>query len=191
MLVSPGGYAVPTPNTSQSFYESLFHRYKGRFAGYEVDFMIDNFLNQRHLREVYGAAQQWLDGMHAAAVTYNISIQYCMALPSDLLASVAHPHVTNYRASDDYAGSSSTNFNLQTSSLLGWAVDLRPSKDVFFSTANAPNNPYLRRLNPRHPSVPGVDLLLHAAIATLSTGPFSSFAFLLLSYQECHIFVSS
>ena len=36
MLVSPGGYAVPTPNTSQSFYESLFHRYKGRFAGYEV-----------------------------------------------------------------------------------------------------------------------------------------------------------
>ena len=78
------------------------------------------------------------------------------------------------RASDDYAGSSVTNFNLQTSSLLGWAVGLRPSKDVFFSTANEPNNPYMRRLRPTHRTVPGTDLELNALIATLSTGPVAS-----------------
>lgn len=78
------------------------------------------------------------------------------------------------RASDDYAGSSVTNFNLQTSSLLGWAVGLRPSKDVFFTTSNEPDNPYMRRLHPTHRTVPGVDLELNALIATLSTGPVAS-----------------
>ena len=117
------------------------------------------------------ASEQWLAGMHTAAKERGLTIQYCMALPSDLVASMQFPHVTNYRASDDYAGSSVTNFNIQTSSLLGLAVGLRPSKDVFFSTSNAPANPYIRRLSPNHPTVPGVDLQLNALIATLSTGP--------------------
>ena len=98
---------------------------------------------------------------------------YCMALPSDLLASMAYPHVTNYRASDDYAGSSVTNFNLQTSSLLGWAVGLRPSKDVFFSTNNEPSNPYMRRLRPQHRTV-CVHLTVHEHV--LSPGPASAWA---------------
>lgn len=171
MLVSPGGYAVPRPGVSTQFYRNLFAMYAGRIAGYEVDFMIDNFLNQPFFRQQLGAAEAWLAGMHAAALEQEMSVQYCMALPSDLLASLHFPAVTNYRASDDYAGSSVTNFNLQTSSLLGYALALRPSKDVFFTTDNAPENPYIRRLNSRHPTVPGVDLELNALIATLSTGP--------------------
>ena len=175
MLVSPGGYAVPTPNASLGFYREIFGQKggakQGSIQGYEVDFMIDNFLNQYMFREVLGAAEGWLGGMHGAAQESGMSIQYCMALPSDLLASMAYPHVTNYRASDDYAGSSVTNFNIQTSSLLGWAVGLRPSKDVFFSTNNEPSNPYMRRLRPKHRTVPGTDLELNALIATLSTGP--------------------
>jgi len=175
-LVSPGGYAVPTPNHSAVFYRQLFaSNYASgsgkKLAGYEVDFMIDNFLNQREFREELGAAEGWLAGMHTAASERNMSIQYCMALPSDLLASLQHKFVTNYRASDDYAGSSVTNFNLQTSSLLGWSLSLKPSKDAFFTTANNPDNPYLRRLNENHRTVPGVDLELNAVIATLSTGP--------------------
>ena len=140
-------------------------------VGYEVDFMIDNHLNQPVFREEFGAADRWLAGMNAAAIGQNMSVQYCMALPSDLLVSLQNNAVTNYRASDDYAGSSVTNFNLQTSSLLGWALGLRPSKDVFYTTDNLPENPYWRRRKPTHPTVPGVDLELHAAIATLSTGP--------------------
>ena len=69
--------------------------YKGKIQGYEVDFMIDNFLNQYLFREQLGAAEQWLAGMHDAAAESEMSIQYCMALPSDLLASMAFPHVTN------------------------------------------------------------------------------------------------
>jgi hypothetical protein len=151
---------------------------------YEVDFMIDNFLNQKVFREELGASEQWLAGMHTAAQERGLSIQYCMGLPSDLLASMAFPHVTNYRASDDYAGSSVTNFNLQTSSLLGFAVQLRPSKDVFFSTSNAPLNPYIRRLNMNHPTVPGVDLELNALIATMSTGETDKTHLLLISQRH-------
>lgn len=144
MLVSPGGYAVPTPATSPEFYRKLFTVHAGKkMADYEVDFMIDNFLNQRVFREDVGAAERWLAGMHLAARERGMSIQCCMALPSDLLASVLFPYVTNYRASDDYAGSSVTNFNLQTSSLLGFALGLKPSKDVFFTTDNSPANPYM------------------------------------------------
>ncbi len=98
MLVSPGGYAVPTPNASLEFYRELFAMYKGKIQGYEVDFMIDNFLNQYLFREELGAAEQWLAGMHGAAAESKMSIQYCMALPSDLLASMAFPHVTNCEA---------------------------------------------------------------------------------------------
>jgi hypothetical protein len=129
MLVSRGGYAVPTPKASLGFYRELFAQRggakRGAIQGYEVDFMIDNFLNQYTFRQQLGAAEGWLGGMHGAAQERGMSIQYCMALPSDLLASMAYPHVTNYRASDDYAGSSVTNWNLQTSSLLGWAVGER------------------------------------------------------------------
>ena len=46
-------------------------------------------------REELGAAEGWLAGMHGAAQENLMSIQYCMALPSDLLASMAYPHVTN------------------------------------------------------------------------------------------------
>jgi hypothetical protein len=34
MLVSPGGYAVPTPAASADFYRSLFALYEGKMSGY-------------------------------------------------------------------------------------------------------------------------------------------------------------
>lgn len=58
MMVSPGGYAVPTPAASASFYRELFELYAGKMSGYEVDFMIDNFLNQMVFREELGV--NWL-----------------------------------------------------------------------------------------------------------------------------------
>jgi hypothetical protein len=52
MLVSPGGSAVPTPARSEGFYKKLFALYPGKkMAGYEVDFMNDNFLNQPTFRQ--------------------------------------------------------------------------------------------------------------------------------------------
>ena len=57
----------------------------------------------------------------------------CMALPSDLMASLLLHSVTNYRASTDYGISDSTlplqprdaNLNIGASSLLGFALGLR------------------------------------------------------------------
>jgi hypothetical protein len=41
----------------------------------QVDFMIDNFLNQPVFREEFGAAEAWLAGMNAAAITANYTVQ--------------------------------------------------------------------------------------------------------------------
>jgi hypothetical protein len=38
---------------------------QGMTIGYEVDFMIDNFLNQPLFRTEYGTAEQWLAGTKA------------------------------------------------------------------------------------------------------------------------------
>ena len=63
--------------------------------------MIDNFLNQPVFREEFGSAEQWLAGMNDAALDYTV--QYCMALPSDLLFSLEMDAVTNYRARCDFS----------------------------------------------------------------------------------------
>eukprot|EP01050_Picozoa_sp_SAG11_P023926 SAG11_NODE_4952_length_1711_cov_3.070720_2_plen_109_part_00 len=64
--------------------------------------------------------------MDAAAQRHGLPIQLCMTLPSDLMQSLEMQMVTNYRASGDYAGAS--NFDIGGSSLLAWALGLRPSK---------------------------------------------------------------
>jgi hypothetical protein len=61
-----------------------------------------------YLRQNYGAANKWLEGINVAALERNIPVQFCMALPSDLMASIAFDSVTNYRASTDYGISDSS-----------------------------------------------------------------------------------
>lgn len=102
-------------------------------------------------------------GMNAAALAKEprVGIQYCMALPSDLMASVQFNAVTNYRASGDYAGGS--NYNVGGSSLLAFALALRPSKDNFWS--HRPANSSWGESNP------GRNCELNTIIALLSTGP--------------------
>merc|ERR1711874_379009 len=83
--------------------------------------------------------------------------------PSDLLNSVAFDYVTNGRASGDYAGSG--NLNVGGSSLLFWAVGMRPSKDNFWSGDGQARQPGFRQRNP------GTNGELNAILATMSTGP--------------------
>eukprot|EP00439_Symbiodinium_sp_Y106_P008775 s3369_g1.t1 len=66
--------------------------------------------------------------MDSAAAERSLPVQMCMALPSDLLTSLEFRSTTNYRASEDYA--SKGNFDIGGSSLLAFALDLRPSKDT-------------------------------------------------------------
>ena len=90
-----------------------------------------------------------------------------MTLPSDLMQSLVMPAFTNYRASGDYAGTS--NFDIGGSSLLGWALGLRPSKDNFW-TRRPPSQVRTGKPWPVTAN-PGSNCELNAMIATLSTGP--------------------
>jgi len=83
------------------------------------------------------------------------------------MASVAFNAVTNYRASGDYAGHG--NFDIGGSALLAFALDLRPSKDNFWThrpeSAIQTGKPWNDQSNP------GSNCELNIIIATLSTGP--------------------
>ena len=106
--------------------------------------------------------------MNDAALVRGLPIQLCMTLPSDLMQSLEMDAVTNYRASGDYAGLA--NFDIGGSSLLAWALGLRPSKDNFW-TARPPSQVESGLPWPVS-SNPGSNCELNAVIATLSTGPF-------------------
>jgi hypothetical protein len=89
--------------------------------------------------------------MSAGAASANLTVQYCMPLPNDILASAAAPAVTNARASDDYfhaCGSDQANWadcdgnnglqwNIGYVSMVHHALGLLPFKDGFYSSTNA------------------------------------------------------
>ena len=72
-------------------------------SGFEHDYLDYNFLSMPYLRKTFGAAQKWLAAIDAAALARKLPVQMCMALPSDLMASVTLSSVTNFRASTDCA----------------------------------------------------------------------------------------
>ena len=137
-------YVLPSPKDSYNFYSALFdfgmnessyknelgHRGHGMIM-YEVDFM--SCLSMTPAFKLHVDAQQrWLQGMNDAAKERNISIQYCMAIPANLLSSLTLSQVTNGRASWDYA--SSVNWNIGEHTLLWQALKLKPSKDNFWTS---------------------------------------------------------
>jgi hypothetical protein len=155
-------------------------------AGFENDFMDANFLGIPYLRQNHGAAHKWLAGMDTAALERKLPVQICMALAGDLMASVAFNSMTNYRCSTDYGISDSSsvlqandgNYNIGGSSLLGFGLGLRPSKDILWT--HRPDN--CRGDPTADPSAcgrwgaktnPGSNCELNTIIATLSTGPVS------------------
>jgi hypothetical protein len=179
--------AEPHPDDSLAFYRMLFDKgTKNGMAGFENDYLDYNFLSFPYLRKTHGAANKWLAGMNTAALERGIPVQLCMALPSDLMASVAFNSMTNYRASTDYGIDDSSmplqpnddNFNIGSSSLIGFALDLRPSKDISWTgrPQNCRGDP---TADPKacgrwgaHTN-PGSNCELNLLVATLSTGPVS------------------
>eukprot|EP01084_Bolivina_argentea_P134749 237578_1 len=132
-------------------------------AGYEVDFMSD-LSGTPEFRTRIGAEQQWLNGMNKAAEERGIPIQYCMAIPMDLMQSMSLSQVTNGRASGDYA--SGANWNIGPGSIFWSALDLKPSKDNFWTSFIEPVP------SENHPSGPDHNSTeLHAMVAVFSKGP--------------------
>ena len=110
-------------------------------------------------------SHMWLRNLGAAAVTAGVSLIYCMAWPRMLLASTESEAVTTVRASLDYYPNT-PQWNIGYTSLLADALGLRPSKDLWWSSNRALGR-YGRtwRTSAEH------NARLHAAAATLSTGP--------------------
>ena len=111
-------------------------------------------------------ATTWQQGMAGAALARNLTVQWCYATPTDVLASLEMPAVTNFRVSFDFCYGRS--WDIGTSSLLVWALGAFPSKDTLWTSDNG-------RL-----AVPGCNwtpdheapaTALHAVLAVMSMGP--------------------
>ena len=74
--------------------------------------------------------------MNAAAVAKNVTIQYCSASAIDAMQSLRFDAVTNIRAFTDYA--CFVNYRVGPGYLISWALGLRPSKDVLWTTEVQP-----------------------------------------------------
>lgn len=141
-------FAEPHPDDSLRFYRMLFdYGMSVGMVGYENDYLDYNFLSIPFLRKNFGAASKWLAGINTAALERKLPVQICMALPSDAMASVQFNSMTNVRSSTDYGIDDDrddtpvqpggifgdSNYNIGGSSILAWALDLRPSKDIFWT----------------------------------------------------------
>ena len=88
----------------------------------------------------------------------------CMATPGDIMSSLSLSHVTNGRATGDYA--ESDNFNVGPGSLLWAALGLKPSKDNFWTYYIEPHE---KGYHPHGPDLNSTDV--HAISAIMSCGP--------------------
>lgn len=101
----------------------------------------------------------------AAAAAAGVRLTYCMAWARMLLASTESEVVTTARASVDYYPNTGQ-WNIGYTSLLADALGLRPSKDLWWSSNRA-----LGRYGRTWSKSAEHHARLHAAAATLSTGP--------------------
>jgi hypothetical protein len=155
------------PDESRAFYDWYFA--KGEAVGmvsFEPDFMNQNYNCVPDFIHSATNAITWQHGMADAALAKNLTVQWCYAAPTDVLASLEMPAVTNYRVSNDFCYGHS--WNIGMSSLIVWAAGVAPSKDTLWSTDN---NKF---------PIPGCGWTndheepaaeLHVLLALMSTGP--------------------
>merc|ERR1712130_458471 len=96
----------------------------------------------------------------------GLTVQWCYAAPTDVLASLDMPAVTNFRVSSDFCYGNS--WRVGVSSLLVWALGSAPSKDTLWTTPNLYTATPGCAWTPDH-EVPAAEL--HVVIALMTTGP--------------------
>lgn len=170
-VVSPQGAHYPAPNCSRPFYAGLFKAFKRiapTFAAYETDFLSDHLLPTPGLAGEVGGLTEFFGGLAQAAAEAGLPVQLCMPTAGVVLASAGWPAMTNGRVSTDYATQSTPNstwaktYNIGIGSLLFWAVDLAPSKDVTWTVPHQPGGGFQY-------DQPNVEL--DYVLAVLSSGP--------------------
>lgn len=131
-----GNTSNVVPEESLQFYRDIMHLGKSQGMGaFEVDFLNYNFKLYSRFRSEPGAFATWIKGMDDAAVESNVSIQYCMTLPQQLLNSVALRAVTSTRIDGD---GGRPYYNAGGTLLLAAALGVRPFKDNAWTSGSFP-----------------------------------------------------
>jgi hypothetical protein len=143
---------------------------------YEQDWLYNEWQGVGGARESPTLARQWLMQMGKGAAKQNTTVQYCMALTRHVLQTVEIPAVTTIRASDDYGPGQTGGYPVQeapgqpitmkgtcsfpycvyyvgTSSIIAHALDLRPSKDNYWSTPLQQGSAFQHQHNPWKPTM--------------------------------------
>lgn len=154
-----GDMAFPV---DQAFWEWLMGYGKswGLYV-YEQDWMFTEFIGLKQVLASTTLAREWLLQMGIAAENHGIVIQYCMLWPRMALMSLEIPSVTTARASTDYHAGKNEQWILGMSSLFLDSLELRPTKDNFFSTDHQGDGSQGTERYSR----------LHGLISTLTNGP--------------------
>ena len=137
---------------------------------YEQDWMYNEAEGLNSTRESATLTDLWLTQMATAAASVNATVQYCMSLGRFVMMAASLPALTQFRAGDDYGPGQTAKcgfpycvFYIGTTSLLGFALELAPSKDGFWSTELQPGSAF-------HSATEPYSAML-ATIATYSTAP--------------------
>ena len=155
---------------SQVFWDDLLANNTPYLLVYEQDWMYNEVEGLNATRESATLASLWLTQMATAAAKVGAGMQYCMTLGRLLMMAVELPALTQFRAGDDYGPGQTAGcsypycvYYIGTTSLLGWALDVAPSKDGFWSSEVQPGSPFGRG-NATEPYA-----AMEAAVAVLST----------------------
>jgi len=131
---------------------------------YEQDWLFNQFVALQHNLKSVTNARTWLLQMGGAAFDLGINIQYCMSWPRHILQSLEIPAVTQARVSDDYIPGNQNWRAVGITSMFVDALEIRPSKDSFWSNTT-------EQVNPRFHSTHEPEGELHAIISSWSKGP--------------------
>ena len=171
-IVEPANnLAIPD---SQSFWDDLLFNASSEWGMivYEQDWMYNEVEGLNATRESPTLAGTWLTQMATAAAKVGATVQFCMSLGRLVMMSSELPAITQFRAGDDYGPGQTQGcsfpycvYYIGTTSLLGWSLDIAPSKDGFWSAELQPGSPFGRG-NATEPYA-----AMEAAIAVYSTAP--------------------
>lgn len=123
------------PKDPVKFFKRFFTQQKGwGLSMYEQDWMNLEYEKSKALQRNLTLADLWLRGMAVGAAGGNLTVQYCMPLPNEVLAAAGFPEVTNARATGDYLHGKDQ-WAIGSTAIFYWALGILPFKDGFYSSS--------------------------------------------------------
>jgi len=149
----------------QRFWDDLLREAKGwGLTTYEQDWLYNQFRGMNITLQTVDVARMWLIQMGTAAKKNDMHVQYCMSWPRHVLQSLEIDAVSQIRASDDYWPNNENWAPVGVSSMFVHALGLTPTKDNFWTSNVAENNP-------RYGHRAETASRLHGLVSSWSTGP--------------------